>query len=108
MEIGVGWTAAASGRCSPGRLTPPGDDSRGGDAAWWRGRIGPRGRHGCMPVPRLAGARKAGDVSRRYFLAPRRFANVGVAGSSPVLSRCYARRGQLVRTSLVCPVLIEV
>jgi len=32
-----------------------------------RGRIGPRGRHRCSPVPSPAASCKAGDASRRHF-----------------------------------------
>ena len=63
-------------------------ETRGGGGPFgvpfWRGRIGPWGRRSCSPVPLYAAPCKAADVSRRYFLVPRRFANVGVAGSSPV------------------------
>jgi hypothetical protein len=49
-----------------------------------RGRIGPWGRHRCSLLQSIAVACRAGDVSRRYSLPRRPFANVGVAGSSPV------------------------
>jgi hypothetical protein len=45
-------------------------------------RAGSRRR--CRCVPLLAAARRAGAVSTRYSLPRRPFANVGVAGSSPV------------------------
>ena len=45
-------------------------------------RAGSRCR--CRSVPLPAAACKAGDVSTRYFLPFDPFANVGVAGSSPV------------------------
>ncbi len=53
------------------------------DTGWWRGRIGPWGRAGCSLVQPHAGARKAGDVSRRYFLGRDRAFNPRVGGSSP-------------------------
>jgi hypothetical protein len=60
-------------------LEPPGFG-----AAKKRGRIGPWGRHRCSLLQPIAPACRAGDVSRRYSLPRRPFANVGVAGSSPV------------------------
>ena len=91
--------------------------SEGGEARRHR-RIRGRGRRRietwrrrrCSPVPPLASPCKAGDVSRRYFLPSRRFANVGVAGSSPVSCssireplREVARRG----SSSSCPPATE-
>jgi len=68
-----------------------------------RGRIGPWGRTRCSPVPLYAAPCKAGHVSRRYLLAFRRFANVGVAGSSPVSCsrKREPRRGVVRRGFLV-------
>ena len=56
-------------------------------AAKKRGRIGPWGRHRCSLLQPIAPACKAGDVSTRYSLPCRPFANVGVAGSRPSFAR---------------------
>ena len=56
---------------------------RARDASGWRGRIGPWGRTRCRRVQPCAGARKAGDASRRYFNRFLRSGSLGVGGSIP-------------------------
>jgi hypothetical protein len=45
-----------------------------------RGRIGPSGRHGCIPVLSLAAPCMAGDTSRRLHWCPDRFLTQAVGG----------------------------
>ena len=59
-------------------------------------RAGSRRRCRCVPLP--AAPRRAGAVSRRYSLSRRPFANVGVAGSSPVSCSRKCKRPRLVRS----------
>ncbi len=63
-----------------------------------RGRIGLWGRHRCSLLQPIAVSCRAGDVSRRYSLPRRPFANVGVAGSSPVSCSRKDKRPRLVRS----------
>ena len=56
-------------------------------------RAGSRRRCRCVPLP--AAPRRAGAVSTRYSLPRRPFANVGVAGSSPVSCSRSSERPRL-------------
>ncbi len=81
---GGGEGRGPAGPLYPSATAQPCNSRLGQRGAKKRGRIGPWGRHRCSLLQPIAPACKAGDVSRRYSLPLRPFANVGVAGSSPV------------------------